>query len=155
MIACIAIGAYYKKEYISVCGVAFFFVALTAMSIINKVRGMQEINHELKMNAQKTGEGPENVGELVQSCFGFTKENKEKLKNSSFGDKFKVIALLVSLGVFLLIMFIGVVFANAGTLSDGTITNIAKTGFILMGIGGGGFVLEILVLLIISKIIGR
>lgn len=155
MIICIILGAHYHKGYVSLVGVIFCAVGLSALGLIIKIKTLREINHELKQSAEETGEGPENVGELIQSCFGFTKEGKERFKKSSVGDKLKVIALFGTLGLLLFTMAVGVAFANAGTLDDGTITNIATIGFILMGIGGGGFFLEIILIIVISKIIHR
>ena len=52
-------------------------------------------------------------------------------------------------------MAVGVFLARLGTLGDGTITKLAIIGFVLMGIGGGGFLLEIILLIIISSIKNR
>ena len=49
----------------------------------------------------------------------------------------------------------GVFLAQLGTLGDGTITKLAIIGFVLMGVGGGGFLLEIILLIIISAIKNR
>ncbi|MBD5584950.1 MAG: hypothetical protein HDQ88_07705 [Clostridia bacterium] len=153
MVICIILGVRYNLEYLIVGGVVFCAIGLSALGIIIKIKTLKEINHELKMTAEEGD--PENVGELIQASFGFTKDAKERFKKSSVGDKLKVIALFGSLGLLLLTMAIGVAFANAGTLENGTTTNIATIGFILMGIGGGGFFLEIILLIVISKIIHR
>ena len=155
MIICIALGARFRNEYVSLGGVIFCFVGLTALGITVKVRAMREIKRALKELGEEDPDNPSTVGELVQMCFGFTKEAKRKLKAAPTGDKLKVIALFVSLGVLLAIMAAGIVCANIGTLSNGTITKTATIGFILMGIGGGGFFVEIILLAIISHFKNR
>lgn len=151
MIVCVIFGEQYKIHYLTLGGIIFCAVGLSVLGLIVKIKMWKEINHEFKQN-EETGEGPESAGELVQACFGFTEEGKERLKKSSFKNKLKVIAVFASFGLLLLTMAIGIVFANVGTLGDGTITNTAIIGFILMGIGGGGFFLIIFLLVIISKI---
>lgn len=155
MIICLVLGAHYRQEYIGLGGVIFCFVWLTVLGIINKVKTLHYVNHELKELAGEDPECPENVGELVQMSFGFTKDAKKKLKVAPTRDKLKVIALFVSLGLLLLTMAAGVLLARLGTLGDGTISKLAITGFILMGIGGGGFMLEIILLIVISSIKNR
>lgn len=134
MAVCISLGAYYRKEYISVCGVAFCCLGLTSIGVIQKIRALREIKDAIKEIAR---------------------ENKEKHEGRGCLLPKNVIALLVSFAVLLVIAFVGIVLANAGTLRDGTITGLAVIGFVLMGIGLGGFCLEILLLVIISKFKGR
>lgn len=155
MIICISLGGLYRKEYVSLGGVIFCFVGLTVLAVINRINTLRQINRELKELAKEDPECPENAGELVQMSFGFTKDAKRKLKAAPLGDKLKVILLFVSLGLLLVTMAVGVLLARIGTLYDGTITKIAITGFIFMGIGGGGFFLEIILLGVISGIKNR
>ena len=91
----------------------------------------------------------------MQMSFGFPKETKRKLKTAPVGDKLKVVAVLLPFGLLLITMAVGVFLAQLGTLGDGTITKLAIIGFVLMGIGGGGFLLEIILLIIISSIKNR
>lgn len=135
---CIGLGARYHKGYISLGGVIFCVVGLTVLGIINKVQTWRYMKHELK----------EIAGEI-------TRDAKKTLKLAPLGDKIKLILLFGSLGLLLLTMAVGVACARIGTLPDGTITKIAIIGFILMGIGGGGFFLEIILLAVISSIKNR
>ncbi len=135
---CISLGARYHRGYISLGGVIFCMVGLTILGIINKVNTWRYMKHELKEIAEE-----------------FTEDAKRTLKVTPLGDKIKLILLFGSLGLLLLTMAVGVTFARIGTLPDGTITKIAIIGFILMGIGGGGFFLEIILLIVISSIKNR
>ncbi len=135
---CIGLGARYHKGYISLIGVIFCIVGLTVLGIINKVNTWRYMKHELKEVAEELKE-----------------DAKRTLKITPLKDKIKLILLFGSLGLLLLTMAVGVAFARVGTLSDGTITKIAIIGFILMGIGGGGFFLEIIALIVISSIKNR
>ena len=155
MIAGIILGSYFHKGYLSLFGVIFCCVGLVILAFINKFFAWRSIKRELKELAEEDPECPENVGELVQMSFGFTKDAKKKLKVAPLGDKLKIIALLGSLGLLLITMAVGVMLANIGTLTDGTITKLAIIGFVLMGIGGGGFFLEIILLGVISSIKNR
>ena len=138
MIICISLGARYHRGYISLSGVIFCIVGLTILGIINKVNTWRYIKPELK--------------EITKEI---TEDAKRTLKITPLGDKIKLILLFGSLGLLLLTMAVGVALARIGTLYDGTITKIAITGFILMGIGGGGFFLEIILLAVISSIKNR
>lgn len=138
MIICISLGAKYRLGYISLGGVIFCMVGLTILGIIHKVNTWRYVKHELKDIAE----------EVVEDA-------KRTLKTTPLGDKIKLILLFGSLGLLLLTMAVGVALARIGTLSDGTITKIAIIGFILMGIGGGGFFLEIILLIVISSIKNR
>ncbi len=138
MIICISLGARYHLGYISLSGVIFCFVGLTILGIIHKVNTWRYIKQDLKEIAEEV-----------------TEDAKRTLKATPLGDKIKLILLFGSLGLLLLTMAVGVFLANLGTLSDGTITKIAIAGFILMGIGGGGFFLEIILLIVISSIKNR
>ena len=176
MIAGFIIGSVIDNEYVMIGGFAFCFIEFVILGIIRIVFVFKDINKELKAEAKKArtpereaelieeinssdtveekaiaqakyyGQGAENVGELVQACFGFTKEGKENFKNSSKTDKFKVIAILASFGLLLLTFFIGIFLA--GYLDS----LLQLIGFIMMGVGGGGFFLVIMVLLIISLV---
>lgn len=155
MVICIALGAYYRQGYIGLGGVIFCCVGLTILGIINKIMALREINRAIKEVAQEDADNPQNAGELIQACFGFTKETKRKLKVAPTRDKVKVIAIFASLGLLLFTMFVGIILARIGTYTDGTVNKIAIIGFILMGIGGGGFFLEIVAFAIISGIKNR
>ncbi len=151
----IILGARYDKDYLIISGVAFFFVGLAILGIIEKVKTVRYMRHELKELAEEDPECPGNLRELAEMSVGLTKDAKEKLKGAPIGDKIKVVAIFASFGLFLLTMAVGVFLANLGTVGDGSVTDIAITGFILMGIGGGGFFLEIILLVVISSIANR
>lgn len=138
MITCIILGARYHLGYISLSGVIFCVVGLTVLGIINKVKTWHYVKHELKEVAEEIAH-----------------DAKRTLKITPLKDKIKLILLFGSLGILLLTMAVGVALARIGTLYDGTITKIAIAGFILMGIGGGGFFLEIILLAVISSIKNR
>ena len=155
LIICIALDIKYRIGYIGVGGVIFFSVGMALLALIEKVRFWRETKRTLKELDEEDPESPETVGELMQMSFGFTKETKRKLKTAPLGDKFKVIAVFLPFGLLLTTMAVGVFLARLGTLGDGTITKLAIIGFVLMGIGGGGFLLEIILLIIISSIKNR
>ena len=138
MFICIILGARYHLGYISLGGVIFCIVGLAILGIINKVNTWRYMKHELKEVAEE-----------------IAADAKRTLKVTPLGDKIKLILLFGSLGLLLLTMAVGVAFARIGTLPDGTITKYAIIGFILMGIGGGGFFLEIILLIVISSIKNR
>ena len=138
MLICISLGARFHRGYISLGGVIFCMVGLAILGIINKVNTWRYMKHELKEVAEEV-----------------TEDVKRTLKVTPLRDKLKLIALFGSLGLLLLTMAVGVTFARIGTLPDGTITKYAIIGFILMGIGGGGFFLEIILLIVISSIKNR
>jgi len=154
-IICIALDIKYRIGYIGVGGVIFFSVGMALLALIEKVRFWCETKKMLKELHEEDPESPETVGELMQMSFGFTKETKRKLKTAPVGDKLKVVAVLLPFGLLLITMAVGVFLAQLGTLGDGTITKLAIIGFVLMGIGGGGFLLEIILLIIISSIKNR
>ena len=155
MIVSIILGAYYHLGYVSLCGVIFCCVGLAILAFLNKFMAWREIKRELKELAEEDPKCPQNPSELVQMSFGLTKDAKNKLKSAPFVDKLKVISIFASFALLLLTMAVGVFLARLGTLGDGTITKIAIAGFICMGIGGGGFFLEIILLAVISSIKNR
>ena len=176
MIAGFIIGSVIDNEYVMIGGFAFCFIAFVILGIIRTVFVFKDLKKELKEEAKKPrtpereaelideinssdtveenriaqakyyGQGAENVGELIQASFGFTKEGKENFKNSSKFDKFKVIAIFVSFGLLLLTFFIGIFLAGYWD------SLLQQTGFIMIGVGGGGLFLVIVVLLIISLV---
>lgn len=155
LIICIALDIKYRVGYIGLGGVIFFSAGMALLAIIERVRFWRETKRTLKELHEEAPESPENIGELVQMSFGFTKEVKRKLKTAPLGDKLKVVAVFLPFGLLLLTMASGVFLARLGTLGDGTITKLAIIGFVLMGVGGGGFLLEIILLIIISAIKNR
>lgn len=85
----------------------------------------------------------EDMKNIISSSFGFTKEGKEAFKNASLGDKAKVIALFVWLGITLLTFAVGITLSNL---------RIQPSGFITMGVGGGSFFLTVVAALVFSSV---
>ena len=180
MISCFVIGGMSENKTVMLAGFGFCFVDFVILGIIRTVCFFKELNKQLKEEAKKErtpereqelldeinssgtveenqiaqakyyGQGAENAGELIQACFGFTKEAKENYRQSSKKDKFKVVAVYGTFALLLFIMFVGVALSNAGKTPDGSVSPVQLAGFILMGVGGGGFFLVIFVLVMIS-----
>jgi membrane protein implicated in regulation of membrane protease activity len=161
---CLITGLIYRKYYIVFIGSGILAIIIVAYSIyfFREVNAALKENSEKQRTAEKEKELLEDVNtatnrydsklaqanyyasgvdtaELFASALGFSKENKEAYKTASKKDKAKVILIYASLFGTMLLFIVGI-----------GLTAIGSVGFIVMGIGGGGFFLIILSFLIIS-----
>lgn len=90
------------------------------------------------------------VRDTVQAAGEIYGEYKKAYNSATKTDKAKILLILLPLAITFVLGFVGIFIANLGqSLGLG---NIEIIGFVLMGIGLGGFFLTIVLLVVISKI---
>lgn len=100
---------------------------------------------EDKKNSFERDDEPSNE-ELFEAVCDIADMYKEQYKSASKKDKIKILAIVLPLAILLAIVAIGVFLANFGQYFK--LRPLEVAGFVLMGIGLGGFFLFIVGILI-------